>query len=164
VPPNFYEGYKLSLVDPIRQLIENVFGARLAPRIFIDMRKQMSKDATTENMEMLGGEMIMPSPMDNHQMHLLQHQRAIQEMGDPHRTLELHMMQHQHMMQMQMQQAMQQQQGGNPGAPGGQGQPGLPGQGAQAQGPRQGPQQPNGAIHPDQMAAAGSPMMPRRAQ
>ena len=159
IPPQMYEGYKLSLVPVIKQLVENTFGHRLAPHVFIDMRKQLSKDARIENMSLYQGEMIMPNEMDNHQQHMAMHQQSAQELGDPHRTFEVHTQMHKIMMQKQMQ---AQQQQGTPGAPGGAGQLGLPGQGAKPQGPNGQAQQPNGAIPQDQMASAGSPMPPRR--
>jgi hypothetical protein len=160
IPPELYEGYKLSLVPVLKQLVENTFGHRLAPHIFIDMRKQLSKDARIENMGLYQGEMITPNEMDNHQQHIAVHQQALQELGDPHRTFEVHMQMHQIMMQKQAmaQQAKQ----GQPGAPGGAGQPGLPGQGAKPQGPNGQMQSPNGTIPQDQLAAAGSPVPPRR--
>jgi hypothetical protein len=159
IPPQMYDGYKLSLVPIIKQLVENIFGHRLAPHVFIDMRKQLGKDARLENMGLYQGEMIMPNEMDNHQQHMAVHQQAAQELGDPHKTFEVHVQMHRVMMQKQ---AQAQQQHGQPGAPGGAGQPGLPGQGAKPQGPNGQAQQPNGAIPQDQMAAAGSPMPPRR--
>jgi hypothetical protein len=161
IPPEMYDGYKLSLVPIIKQLVENTFGHRLAPHVFIDLRKQLAKDARIENMSLYQGELVTPNEMDNHQQHMAMHQQSAQELGDPHRTFEVHMQMHKIMLQKQAQ-AQQAKQQGNPGAPGGAGQPGLPGQGAQAQGPNQQAQQPNGAIPQDQMAAAGSPMPPRR--
>jgi hypothetical protein len=161
IPPEMYDGYKLSLVPVIKQLVENTFGHRLAPHVFIDLRKQLAKDARVENMGLYQGEMITPNEMDNHQQHMAMHQQSSQELGDPHRTFEVHMQMHQIMLQKQAQ-AQQAKQQGMPGAPGGAGQPGLPGQGAQARGPNGQGQQPNGAIQQDQMASAGAPMPPRR--
>lgn len=161
IPPEMYDGYKLSLVPIIKQLVENTFGHRLAPHVFIDLRKQLAKDARIENMSLYQGEFVTPNEMDNHQQHMAMHQQSAQELGDPHRTFEVHMQMHKIMLQKQAQEQQAKQQG-MPGAPGGAGQPGLPGQGAQAQGPNQQAQQPNGAIPPDQMAAAGAPMPPRR--
>jgi hypothetical protein len=161
IPPEMYDGYKLSLVPVIKQLVENTFGHRLAPHVFIDLRKQLAKDARVENMGLYQGEMITPNEMDNHQQHMAMHQQSAQELGDPHRTFEVHMQMHQIMLQKQAQ-AQQAKQQGQPGAPGGAGQPGLPGQGAQARGPNGQGQQPNGAIQQDQMASAGAPMPPRR--
>ena len=161
IQPQFYEGYKMSLVPIIKSLVENIFGHRLAPHIFIDMRKQLSKDARIENMSLYQGEMIMPSEMDNHQQHMAMHQQSAQELGDPHRTFEVHMQMHKVMMQKAMQ-AQQQQGQGQPGAPGGAGQPGLPGQGGAPQGPNSQSQQPPGAIPQQSMAGAGSPVMPQR--
>lgn len=161
IPPNFYQGYELSLVPIIKQLVENTFGPRLAPLVFRDQRKQLSKSPILENLEMVSGEFVQPSPMDNHEEHMQQHMRAAQETGDPHKTIQVHIMLHQAaLMQKQQQQLAQQQQQGQPGTPGGAG-PGMPGQGGQAQGPNSGQQNPNGSIHPDQMAAAGAPGMPR---
>jgi hypothetical protein len=161
IQPQFYEGYKMSLVPIIKSLVENIFGHRLAPHIFVDMRKQLSKDARVENMSLYQGEMVMPNEMDNHQQHLAVHQQAMQELGDPHRTFEVHLQMHKILMQKAMQ-AQQQQGQGQPGAPGGAGQPGLPGQGGSPQGPNAQSQQPNGAIPQQSMAGAGSPVMPQR--
>ena len=167
IPPQFYKGYEINLVEPIKMLLENIFGARVAPRVFVDMRRQLSKPAKLENMKMLAGEFVEVSQFDNHQEHMAEHQRAAQEMGDPHRTIEVHNMLHQAMLQQQMLQQQQAQQAqqpkppGSPGAPGGAG-PGMPGQGGAPMGPNAMMQRPNGAIPQDQMAAAGSPGMPRR--
>lgn len=160
IQPQFYEGYKMSLVPIIKSLVENIFGHRLAPHIFIDMRKQLSKDARVENMSLYQGEMVMPNEMDNHQQHIAVHQQSMQELGDPHRTFEVHLQMHKMLMQKAMQ--AQQQQQGQPGSPGGAGQPGLPGQGGAPQGPNAQSQQPNGAIPQQSMAGAGSPVMPQR--
>lgn len=96
-------------------------------------------------------------PGDNDIQHLQVHMQALQMSGDPHATMRKHIQKHQLAAQAKAQKQMMAQQpqpqggpaspgptmGGQPGMP--QSQPGAPGQ-----------------IHPDQMARAGAPGMPRK--
>jgi hypothetical protein len=156
IPPQLYEGYKLDLVPVITQLMENVFGPRLAPLIFKDMRSQMSVPPEEEDKLLEMGMDFPISPFDDHNHHTQVHLDTLQQRGDSHGTIRVHLQQHQMAVAQQMQQMMQQGQGqpGVPGSPGGagpglQGQAGIPRAGAQPRIPRQ--QGPAGMIHQDQM-------------
>lgn len=159
IPPQSYEGYKLDLAPIIMQLVENGFGPRLAPRVFQDIRKQQGVDPELEN-DMLAEGFDLPTHTgDDDQKHMQVHLAAMRA-GDEQGLVKAHLQKHQ--MQMAMK-AQAQQQGGMPGGPGGAG-PGVAGApkpGGQVAGPR-GNKQPPGAIHPDQMGAAGAVTMPRK--
>jgi hypothetical protein len=156
-----YQGYKLNLVPVITQMMENLFGPRLAPLIFEDVRAQESVDPKLENQMLLEGFDLPVHPLDDDQKHLQVHMQVLQ--GDAHGTVKAHMLRHQQSMAIKAQAKMiasqQQGQPGQPqiaGPPGGasqQGQAGPPRVGAQPGGVRNG-QNPPGAIHPDQMIDA----------
>jgi hypothetical protein len=140
MPPQSYEGYKLNLVPVILSLVENTFGARLAPEIFENMKAKLSMDAEMENEFLMEGLDLMVQ-------------------GDPTGSVRQHMLKHRMQMNQKMQMqaasiAQMQGQGGGPGGP-----PGGPRQGAQPQAPR-GRQNPPGAIHADRMQDPGA--APRR--
>jgi len=161
-PPQLYMPYKTNYAPVLLQLVENVFGPRLAPLIFEDVREQMGLPVEMENEMLAQGIPVMPHPMDNHKQHIQQHQQAMQENRDAHGTFAAHIAEHTISMQMAQQQAMQAQTG-QPGSPGGDG-PGGPGQprmGAQNKAPRGG-QGPAGMIHKDQMGQGDSGAFPRR--
>ena len=88
-------------------------------------------------------------PSDDLAKHIPAHQQAMQQTGDPHGTISVHIMAHMNALQAQQQQQMmmQQQQGGNMPKPGGGGgarmgaTPGMP----------RGGQNPPGAVHQDRM-------------
>lgn len=152
IPPNLYQGYKVDLGAVLAQMVENLFGPRLAPLTFRDARMDMSVDPKIENQLLAEG---MPTPVhasDDQAKHLQVHTEAVKATGDPDGMLKQHIAAHMQVIHT-MQQAHLQQTQGQPGAPGGAG-PGMPGQppriGAQPQAPRGG-QQPPGAIHQDQM-------------
>jgi hypothetical protein len=151
IPPQAYPGYELNLAPVISQFIENLFGPRLAPQVFTDIREKLTLNPEFENTMLESGYQMMPHPMDNDAQHLQAHMKEFQDKGDWHGTLREHMIRHQMQMQQkqQAQQAQQQQilqQGGQqPGGagPGG----GPPRQGAvPAPGRAQGPP---GMIHKD---------------
>jgi hypothetical protein len=173
VPPEQYEGYKLNLRPWISNLLENTFGARMAPELFVSMRSQLSQDPQAENQLLEGGFDIPVHPLDEDAQHLQAHQQLLQG-GDPTGVVRVHMAKHiQQLTQKTQQQAMMQQQQqqlaqGMPGIPGGAGpggaQPapgvaGTPRIGAQPQMPTGG-QGPPGMIHQDRMNGAG--IAPRR--
>ena len=146
VPPQMYKGYVLDLGPVLAQMIENMFGPRLAPLTFRDMRMEQSVDPQTEN-QLLGQGMLVPvHAMDDIQKHMQAHMQAMQMTGDPHGVIKVHLaahMQMQQQQQMEHQQAMQPQP--RPGPGGGQPKPGAqPGQVRNAQ-------QPPGAMHQDQL-------------
>jgi len=174
IPPQQLNGYQVNLVPIITQLIENTFGPRLAPLVFVSPEAQLPVPVEQENMMLAEGFEVPTHPMDDDQQHMQAHgqlMRSIQMSGEGKNLKKIqthiwkHMQQGQAKQQAQMQQMQAQQQQGMPGMPGGaiggQQQPGVPGTpriGAQPGVPR--PQQPAGMIAPDQMRDPR--MMPRR--
>jgi len=155
IPPQSYPGYQLDLTLPISQLVENTFGPRIAPKVFKDIRKQLSLEAEFENQLLESGIDMPVHPMDEDQQHMQVHAKALQENGDMHGTIREHMMRHTAQMQLKQQAMMQQQMaalGQGPGqqGPGG----GQPRSGAATQGPRGAGQGPAGRIHQDRLALA----------
>ena len=174
IPPQQLNGYQVNLVPIITQLMENTFGPRLAPLVFVSPEAQLPVPVEQENMMLAEGFEVPTHPMDDDQQHMQAHgqlMRSIQMSGEGKNLKKIqthiwkHMQQGQAKQQAQMQQMQAQQQQGMPGMPGGaiggQQQPGVPGTpriGAQPGVPR--PQQPAGMIAPDQMRDPR--MMPRR--
>lgn len=169
IPPQQYDGYELNLVPIILQLVENNFGARLAPQIFRSLKEKFAVDPQIEDKLMAQGLDLPVHPVDDDGQHMQAHQQALQALGgaDPHGTFREHMMRHAQQQAMKAQQAAQQQgmmpgPQGEPGIPGGQqpggaapapGVAGTPRAGAQPMMPRGG-QNPPGAIHHDQLRDA----------
>lgn len=153
IPPQMYPGYEMTLAPFMANIVENVFGSRLGPRMFKDLRKQLSFEPQFENQILESGMPVVVHPLDNDQEHMQAHMQAFQEHGDFTGFLRDHMMQHQMQMQKKQQaQQIQAQQMLQPPPP-----PGGPRQGAKPMGPRQAGQGPPGSIHKDQMPTA----MPR---
>jgi hypothetical protein len=167
IPPQQYPGYKLNLVPVITNLVENLFGPRMAPLIFVDEKAQMTLDPALENQWLSKGIDLAVHPMDEDPQHLQIHQQALQASdGDPQGNIRVHMQRHMAQMQMKQQQMLQQQisamMGGPPGgpqpSPGG---PGGPRAGAQPRGTRQ--QGPPGMIPRDQIGpVSGQPPVLRQ--
>lgn len=155
IPPQAYPGYKLNLAPVISQLVENSFGPILAPQIFSE-EEAISVDPHMENEMLLHGFDTPVHPADDDMQHIQVHLQALQG-GDPHGTVKKHLMAHQHAAAVKAQQQMMAKM---PQADGG-GMNGSPRMGGQPRGPQSQPGAP-GAIHPDQMARAGSPIMPRK--
>jgi hypothetical protein len=154
IPPNMFPGYRIQLAPVISNFVENVFGPRLAPRVFEDVRKQLTLEPEFENKILAAGMPMHTHPLDNDAQHMQAHMKEFQESGDYTGMLRDHMMQHQMQMQQKQQaaQAAQQQAMQQPMPPQGQGPGGRgPRQGAAAQAPRGG-QLPPGAVPRDQMA------------
>jgi hypothetical protein len=157
MPPQMYEGYKLNAVPFILQLVENAFGARIAPEVFENIKAKLSLDAETENDFLQEGLDLPVHELDDDQQHMQVHLKAMVG-GDEHGSVRQHMLKHRMQMNHKMQMAAQSIQG----MPGGGGQPGAAGTprpGAQPAPPRGG-QQPPGAIHADRMQDPGA--APRR--
>jgi hypothetical protein len=152
IPPQKYPGYELNMAPVISQFIENLFGPRLAPQIFTDIRSKLTLDPEFENTMLEAGYPLLVHPMDDDAAHMQAHMQAFQQQGDMHGTIREHMIRHQMNMQ-QKQQAMQMQQ--QQMMAGGQqqqkGQGGQPRQGAVPGGPRPNGQMPPGAVHQDRM-------------
>lgn len=156
LPPNVLNGRKLDLGPLIDFLNEAVCGPTMAQNILIDERKQISIPPEMENELLLNNMPVRVSQYDNDIEHIQMHQQAAMQTGDPTTMFRRHIALHVQALQMKQQQAQPQ---GQPGIPGGAG-PGIAGTprpGAIPMGPR-GPQQPAGAIHPDQMQDAQAGM------
>jgi hypothetical protein len=160
IPPQQYPGYKLNLVPVITNLVENLFGPRMAPLIFVDEKAQMTLDPALENQWLAKGIDLAVHPMDEDPQHLQVHQQALMASeGDPQGNIRLHMQRHMAQMQMKQQVMLQRQiaamGGGGPPPPGG-GPPGGPRAGAQPRTSRQ--QGPPGMIPRDQIGpVSGQP-------
>lgn len=144
VPPEMYKGYTLDLGPVLSQMVENLFGPRLAPLTLRDARMELSVDPVQENEMLIEGFIVPVHKMDDHMQHMQAHQMAAQQMGDPHGTIRVHMMAHMQALQAQQMEHAQQQ--GEQPQPAG----GAPRAGAQPKAPRGG-QQPPGAIHKDRI-------------
>jgi len=147
VPPQMYQGYKLDLGPVLSQMMENLFGPRLAPLTFKDMRKELSFEPQEEDKVLAEGFLTPVHPQDDHMKHIQDHMQAAR-MGDPGGAFKVHIMAHlQALEAMQMQSAPMGSGAPPAGAGGGGGGPrpgAMPAQGRPAQ-------QPPGAIHADQM-------------
>jgi hypothetical protein len=155
-------GFTINPAPVLESAFGNVFGWRLARQVLRDARQQLSVDPMIENGMLLDGFDVQVHPLDEDPQHLSAHQQAMAA-GDPTGMVRIHMQRHLQSMQMKaaamMQRGMMQaMQGGQEGGGGG---PGQPQPGATPAGPRliKGPA---GMIHPDQMARAGAPGMPRK--
>ncbi len=152
IPPALTPGRRLNLVPAIEKLLSDSFGPDVASKIFEDISDMFTIDPEIEN-EMLHNQLeVQVHESDNDAEHLQAHMKGAAVAGDPAMFFKKHMAAHMQQMQKKRQMAMSQQAQGSPGGPGGGGQPGVAGTpGAQVQGPRGGPQQPPGAVHPDLM-------------
>jgi hypothetical protein len=163
------EGYMLRIGPLAAQWVTNAFGPEQGSNILVDQRDQLTIPQGQENEMLLDGFMVPVHPLDNDEQHIPVAMQAIQQTGDPHGTLRVHLQAHlqqrQAKAQAQMMQKMAQQMqgagGGQPGIPGGPQRPGMPQQGANPAGPRliKGPP---GAVHPDNASRAGGLQMPRK--
>lgn len=155
IPPNMMNGRKLDAGPLVDQLALDAYGPNLASKIVIDQRHQLSINPKLENEMLVDNFKVPVQPHDNDIEHIISHKAAMQMTGDPSGLIRQHIMEH--IMQLQAKQAH----GGGVGAPpqGAQPQPQGPRPGAQVQ-PPTGPQNPPGAIHPDNMRDAHA--MPRR--
>ena len=172
IPPQQMNGYTINLVPIITQLVENTFGPRLAPLIFIPPEDQLPVPVEQENMLMAQGFEVPTHQQDDDQQHIQAHMALLQQLamgGDTKNNtkIQAHIFKHVQQAQMKMQAMMQAQAQGAPGIPGGQGpggpQPapgvaGTPRQGAQPGQPRN--QGPPGMIHKDQLHDPS--VMPRK--
>src|SRR5882724_721222 len=164
IPPEQLNGYKVNLVPVISKFVENTFGPRLAPLIFISPEMQMPVPVNEENMLLSEGYKVPTHDMDDDDQHIQAHMMAMKmneaegATGGTARKFQEHIFLHMQQKAKKQQAAMAQQQGA-PGMPGGAG-PGVAGTprpGAQP-GQSRGGQNPPGAIHADQMPGS----MPRK--
>jgi hypothetical protein len=155
-------GKRLDPAPALESAFGALFGWREGRKILVDLSALNLISPEDEN-GMLAEHFAMPvHPGDNFAKHMQAHQQLLQHpdpivQGLTRDHMNLHVIQNN---EMAMQQAQQQGQ-----QPGGQPQPGggptPPMQGGAAAGPRL-MRGPPGAIHPDQMPAAGATMMPRK--
>jgi hypothetical protein len=161
-------GKRLNMVPIIQSVVESAFSARLAPKIFEDIRDAVAMDPELENQMLVLGLPVHTSTMDDDPKHIQLHMQVMQ--GAPPGTpaqveAAKHIAAHQQQMQMKQQAMamaqMQAQGGGRPSRGGGP--PRQPQAGAQPAMPRAGGPPLPGRIHPDQMARAGTVIpMPRK--
>lgn len=158
IPPQQLNGRVLDIGPILDQIVDTVFGPRIAPRVLKSARDSMSVNPQLENEMLLANMPVSISPLDNDVEHLQAHHQAAMQSGDPTHQIAAHMQAH--MMQMQKKAAAQAPQG-MPGIPGGAG-PGVAGtpRPGAIPAPPKNVQAPPGAIHPDQMQDPG--MTPRK--
>ena len=158
IPPQMYQGYRLNMVPIITNMVEGLFGPRLAPLIFVDEAKEVTLEADMENSFLVDGMELPIHPQDKDQEHIAEHQKILQETADPNgniaRHIQRHMMQIQLKQAARMQQAMQQMMNGPQQGQ----QPGGGRAGAQQRGPRGNGQGPPGMIHRDQIGPQSGQM------
>lgn len=170
IPPQQLNGYQVNLVPVITQLIENTFGPRLAPLIFVSPQAQMPVPVEQENQLLAEGFEVPTHEMDDDQQHIQQHMAMLQQLGQSPgggkstKKIQSHIFLHVQQAQRKQMAAMQAQMappGGAPGVPGGAGLgvAGSPRMGAQPGQPRL--QGPAGMIHSDQIQDPSR--MPRHA-
>lgn len=159
IPPNLYLDYEMNIAPLITQIAGDVFGPRLAPKIF-SKKKMITVDPEIENQMLLGGFADVKVHFgDDDVQHIQAHMPLAQDVDQAVAgAVKQHIARHQKQMQAKADMQMQQSQGGPSGQMGG----GTPA-GAIPSGP-QSPQGPAGGIHPDQMAAKGGGVvnMPRK--
>lgn len=157
LPPQALNGRQLDLGPMIDFMNEAILGPNMAQNVLIDVRHKMSIPPEMENEILLNNLPVTPSPMDDDNHHIEVHQKAAEKTKDPTGTFRNHIMEHVKSMQEKL---AQQQPKGQPGIPGGAG-PGVAGTprpGSIPAGPRNGAQQPAGAVHQDQLQDAQAGM------
>ncbi len=153
IPPQALGGRQVNLVPIIERFVENVFGPRLAPKIFPPIEDMIGMQPQEENQLLLQGFDLPVSAADDDREHIQAHVQAMRgASSQAQQALKAHIWKHQQQMAMKNQaHAQQMQQGG--GQPGGGAQPRS---GGMSSGPRQ--QGPAGMMHSDDMPAG----MPRK--
>lgn len=143
LPPEMLNGRKIDAGPIIEQAANVTFGPRVAPKVLIDQTHMLTVPPEQEDELLVLGFDTQVNPGDNDVEHIRVHTEAMHHVGDPSGLLRVHIEKHQQQLQAkqapQQPQQMQGQQGPNGPRPG-----------AQAQAPT-GPQQPAGAVHPDQL-------------
>jgi hypothetical protein len=160
IPPEQLNGYKVNLVPIVTQLVENTFGPRLAPLIFLSPEQQLPVPVESENHLLLSGFEVPVHDLDDDQQHIAAHSAILQTpegkaAPNAKKTL-AHIFAHMQAIA-KKQQAQMQPPAGAPGVPGGavaqQPQPGVAGSPRVGAQPAQaiGGQGPPGMIHHDQL-------------
>jgi hypothetical protein len=168
-PSMAQQGLRFNWAPAVEEIITDLWGPHVGAEMIEDISSQMSMDPKLENELMNNGHDVPVHLLDVDQQHISEHQRDIQESGDPHGVKQLHIQKHLLGMKLKQQaqvgqalgQGLQQQGLGGPGGarPSRGGAP--PQMGAVPAGPRliKGPA---GSVSPDQMPRAGAALMPRR--
>lgn len=167
-------GLELNLGGLLEYQASSIFGPTIARGLLRDLRHELGVDPEVENELMADGHGVPINMFDNDQLHLQSHQRAMQQQGDPHGTLRVHIQWHLKSRQQKMlaQQQSMMQAGAMPGVPGqpqgrrppqGGGPPRIAGpqQGAVPAQPRQ-MKAPPGRIPATALPRAGAIVPPRR--
>lgn len=150
IPPQQLGGRRLDVGPILDNLVQNVFGPELGPRILIDERAKFSVPAAMED-EMMANHIMVPiHEADEDMQHIQEHQSAAMRAGDHAGLFRGHIEAHMQQLQKKREAAAPPSQG-QMGMPGGAG-PGVAGQpprpGAQPA-PQRPVQQPAGAIQQD---------------
>lgn len=153
IPPELYPGYTPNFGPVLSQMVENLFGPRLAPLTFRNARDEVSVDPQVENQVLAQGHIMPVHMMDNHMEHIQVHTALAQSTGDPSGVIRTHIAAHLGMLEKQQQMNAGGPPGGVPGQGGGKpgGAGGGPKPGASPGQQRPGGQQPPGAIHQDRL-------------
>jgi hypothetical protein len=170
IPPAMLDGRRLNLVPFLDKAVESVFGADLAPKIFVDERNTFTIDPELENEMLHNGLEVEVHEADDDNVHIRSHMKAAAipdaatGVADPMGCFKKHLTAHMKQLQTKRQKQQAESMKALAGAPGGPpgagpagvaGTPGMrpgamPGQMRPAQGPA-------GMQHADQM-----PGMPGR--
>jgi hypothetical protein len=153
IPPELYPGYTPNFGPVLSQMVENLFGPRLAPLTFRNDKDELSVDPKVENQVLSQGHIMPVHLMDNHMEHIQAHTQLAQTTGDPSGVTRVHIMAHLKALEKQQQMNAGGPPGGIPGQGGGKpgGAGGGPKPGASPGQARPGGQQPPGAIHQDRL-------------
>src|SRR5208282_1726628 len=73
IPPQMYQGYKVDLGPLLAQMVENLFGPRLAPLTFKDAQHELGFDPNEENKMLAEGFVVPVHVMDDHKQHIQAH-------------------------------------------------------------------------------------------
>lgn len=87
-------GYTLNPAPALEHAFGLLFGWRVGRQILIDSRSQLTIDPKTENRMLAEGFMVPVQPMDPDAQHLPSHFQELQETGDPHGTIRIHIAEH----------------------------------------------------------------------
>ena len=165
LPPQAFNGKRLDVTPIIEEIVNNVYGPHITPRVIIDDRNDLSVAPEMENELMHNGLPCPVHPADDDKHHIDTHMAMAQKSGDENGLIRAHVAEH--MRQMAGKSAPKgapQQPTGQQGAPGGAGPgaAGTPKPGAQPSMPRGG-QAPPGTIPQDEMHDASRvPRLNRR--
>lgn len=154
IPPEQLNGRKIDIGPILEQVVGNVYGPRLAPKILIDQRHMLSASPDEENYLLRSNFPVDVQPMDNDVEHIRSHYKEMARSGDPAGFFRVHILKHMEAAAAKNKAMAGQKLGGTPGTPSPPGVAGIPGQprvGAQPGQPRP-VQNPPGVVNQDQMS------------